>query len=139
MRIQAVSALLLSLLVSACAGNKPANAVGDERFTPSTATTGQRLFTYSVTIEMRHGNRTDGNRQGGNWGEPSPQQREGMRNRDVMGPDPETLADMVRPQVYDLLHARLDETGYCPGGYRVLESTFGPASEIKGECIEQAE
>lgn len=133
-----VLAALFCLMLSACAGNRPEDAIDNERFTTATGSAGQRLFTYSVTMKMGHGNGGNGHRPGGEPGEVGPR-LEPAGSRDIMGPDPATLAEMFRPRVYDLLHARLDETGYCPGGYRVLESRFGPDSEIRGECIEQAE
>jgi|GEM_PF-2694929 len=117
---------LCSLLLAACAGG-PGEREGGE-FETLMGEDGTPRFNFRIAIDIP---------------EPRTRRPEGYRDqrRQPAGPGPDGMADpylvaeQLRPRVFDSLHRALEETGYCPGGYRVLTSSFGASSLVVGECL----
>ena len=136
MALDTMSRLVLSLalgsllLLAGCANHPHRNPPGE--FTTQLSEKGEKLFVFTVELPSpAHGHRD-------NRDTPPPASRGETPGVSPMahGRVAATMKEMMQGQVYELLHAHLDKSGYCPGGYGVSESQFGPVSTIHGYCIE---
>lgn len=121
----------LYLIVAGCASQRPKPP--SEEFSTAISADGQKLFVFTVAMPRpdRRGHRQlsgmpPGSRDTSGGGRPS------GGHTTLPGDNWEEM----KSGVYTLLHQKLDQTGYCPGGYGVDHATFGPVSTIEGYCIE---
>jgi len=117
--------VLVVILGSGCASNSGRQV--EETFVPHLSDDGVKHFDFTVELpqEDEHQPRL-------------PPRDNGSFARRPPGsaiPDPHKLATMVKPKVLEQLHLKLEETGYCPEGYTVIESQFGRTSVIRGRCV----
>ncbi|MCK9505054.1 MAG: hypothetical protein M0Q95_12850 [Porticoccaceae bacterium] len=119
-------AIVLCLgMVSGCASDR--HQATSDTFDIYLSQQGLRQFNFTMTVppqEQRHSRMPAGSN--------------GSAVRRPAGSaisDPHKFAEMVKPRVLEQLHLKLEETGYCPEGYTVVESQFGRTSFIRGHCV----
>ena len=132
-----VVALLMPLLMLACASNQKRQQDIQEIFVTDIKENGLKLFSYSVSMSLPQkeingkgmGHKGDGGMGGGNRGG-----RKGTGRTDR-----ESMTSRNKEKINEKLDSKLVETGYCREGYIVLNSYVGKGkSQIRGECKEGA-
>lgn len=144
--MQRATVIAAVLLATGCSSAPEIPPVYSESLITNIAPQGNHFFTYTATVNTRQdgpgegmgggprgGRRGPGGGMGGGPGgmDSGPGGMGGGPGRDTqrkMTEDPEKTA-MQR------LETVLAETGYCPAGWFVIESTFDRgAAKIRGEC-----
>ncbi|MGD9660253.1 MAG: hypothetical protein AB7U63_03160 [Porticoccaceae bacterium] len=119
------SVALVVILGSGCASNPGRQA--EETFATHLSADGVRYFDFTVELPQEDGHhRRPPPRDNGSFARAAPGSAIA---------DPHKLAAIVKPKVLEQLHLKLEETGYCPEGYTLIESQYGRTSVIRGRCV----
>jgi len=130
-------ALILPLLLAACASNQWKPSEVNEVFVTDIKSSGLKIFNYSLTKTTPQASGS-GERRGGSSGKGSG--KHGGRGG-YGGKGGGKSADESSMKLYfnEMLELKLKESGYCREGYIELTSYFGRGQlEIRGECEEGA-
>lgn len=134
MKYQHVFLVLVSALgLLACSSQSTQKPKLSEVFNTDIKSSGLKQFTYTVVDLSSNRASVAAHRQKElDRGTKSLDQTRKKRNL-------KTVQDRKRKEIVPLLEAKIVETGFCQGGYRMTNSYFRQnRSEIKGECNDTA-
>jgi len=134
MKYQHIFLVLISALgLLACSGQPTQKPKLSETFNTEIKSSGLKQFTYTVVDLSRNRESMAAYRQKEiDRGTKSLDQTREKRNL-------KTVQDRKRKEIVPLLEAKIVESGFCQGGYRMTNSYFRQnRSEIKGECNDTA-
>ncbi len=134
MKYQHIFLVLVSALgLLACSSQPTEKPRLSETFNTEIKSSGLKQFTYTVVDLSRNRESMAAYRQKEvDRGTKSLDQTREKRNL-------KTVQDRKRKEIVPLLEAKIVESGFCQGGYRMTNSYFRQnRSEIKGECNDNA-
>lgn len=134
MKYQHIFLVLVSVLgLLACSSQPAQKPKVSETFNTEIKSSGLKQFTYTVVDLSKNRESVAAYRQKElDRGTKSLDQTREKRNL-------KTVQDRKRKEIVPLLEAKIVESGFCQGGYRMTNNYFRKnRSEIKGECNDSA-